>query len=427
LIGLVPVVHVLRTNLAEIIQRSSRSVSSGRGVRALSGILVVAQVAVALVLLTGAGLLIHSFARALKVDRGFDPTHVVGGGVALPASQRASDEAAKSVRERMLRAMREIPGVEASALSYSAPYRGGLPINALTLANDPLPAGSAQPGAYRVVVTPGYLVTLGLRLVEGRFFEDADAEAKIPRYVVDEDFARKFFPNRSAIGGRFSFGQRPEKDADWPTIIGVVRNVPHNGADVRTGNPFVYQIMQGGRPGGFALFVRTSRALEDITNLMRAKVREIDPGIAIFATSTMESAVDESYDNRRAVMLLLAAFAGLALFLSALGIYGVLAYDVSQRTREIGVRGALGASHGQIVGLILRQGIWKAGLGVVIGLTGSFMLSRYMTSLLFEVKPTDPVVYVVVSLVLIGVALLASWLPARRAAMIDPLVALRDE
>jgi predicted permease len=327
----------------------------------------------------------------------------------------------------MLRAMREIPGVEAAALSYSAPYRGGLPINALTLANDPLPAGSPQPGAYRVVVTPSYLVTLGLRLVEGRFFEEADVEAKIPRYVVDEDFARKFFPNRSAIGGRFSFGQRPEKEEDWPTIIGVVRNVPHNGADVRTGNPFVYQVMQGGRPGGFALFVRSPRSLEDITTMMRAKVREIDPGIAIFATSTMESAVDDAYDNRRAVMLLLAAFAGLALFLSALGIYGVLAYDVSQRTREIGVRGALGASHSQIVGLILRQGIWKAGLGVVIGLAGSFLLSRYMTSLLFEVKPTDPAVFVVVSLVLIGVALLASWLPARRAAKIDPLVALRDE
>jgi len=427
LIGLVPVIHVLRTNLAEIIQRSSRSASSGRGVRALSGILVVTQVAVALVLLTGAGLLIHSFSRALQVDRGFDPVHVVGGGVALPAAQRASDEAAKSVRERMLRAMREIPGVEAAALSYSAPYRGGLPINALTLANDPLPAGSPQPGAYRVVVTPSYLVTLGLRLVEGRFFEEADVEAKIPRYVVDEDFARKFFPNRSAIGGRFSFGQRPEKDEDWPTIIGVVRNVPHNGADVRTGNPFVYQVMQGGRPGGFALFVRSPRTLEDITTMMRAKVHEIDPGIAIFATSTMESAVDDAYDNRRAVMLLLTAFAGLALFLSALGIYGVLAYDVSQRTREIGVRGALGASHGQIVGLILRQGIWKAGLGVVIGLAGSFLLSRYMTSLLFEVKPTDPAVYVAVSLVLIGVALLASWLPARRAAKIDPLVALRDE
>lgn len=426
LIGLVPVFHILRTNLADIIQRSSRGASSSRQVRALSSVLVVVQVAVALVLLTCAGLLIQSFARALKVDRGFDPTHVVGGGIALPAAHRADDNAGKQVRDRMLAAMREIPGVEAAGISFATPYRGGLGINALTLADDPLPAGSPQPGAYRVVVTPGYFETLRLRLVEGRFLDESDEVAKPEHYVVDEDFARKFFPNKSAIGGRFTFGGRPEKDEDWPTIVGVVRRVPHNGVEEKSGNPFIYQVMRG-RPGGFGLYVRTQRSLEDITALMRAKIQGIDPAISVFSTATMESAVDGSYDNRRAVMLLLAAFAGLALFLSALGIYGMLAYDVSQRTREIGVRGAIGASQGQIVGLILKQGLWKAGLGVVIGLVGAFLLSRYMTSLLFEVKPTDPMVYAVVSLVLVSVALLASYLPARRASKINPLVALRDE
>jgi putative ABC transport system permease protein len=426
LIGLVPVFHVLRTNLAEVIQRSSRSASSGRGVRLLSSGLVVTQVAVALMLLTGAGLLIHSFARALSVDRGFDPAHVIGAGISLPAAHRADDTVAKTVRDRVLAAMREIPGVDAATLSFATPYRGGLGINALTLADDPLPPGSPQPGAYRVVVTPGYLDTLRLRLVEGRFFEEADIAARPDRYVVDEDFARKFFPNRSAIGGRFTFGQRPEKPEDWPTIIGVVRNVPHNGVEEKSGNPFIYQVMRG-RPGGFALYVRTQRSLEDMTALLRAKLKEIDPEITAVSTATLESAIHESYDNRRAVMLLLAAFAGLALFLSALGIYGVLAYDVSQRTREIGVRGAIGASQGQIVGLILRQGLWKTGIGLAIGLAGAFALSRYMTSLLFQVKPTDPLVYVAVSGVLIVVALLASYLPARRAAKIDPLVALREE
>ena len=426
LIGLVPVFHVLRTNLAEVIQRSSRSASSGRGVRALSSFLVIAQVAVALVLLTGAGLLIHSFALALDVDRGFDARQVIGAGVALPAAHRADDAVAKTVRDRILGGMREIPGVDAATLAFATPYKGGLAINALTLAEDPLPPGSPQPGAFQVVVTPEYLATLRLRLVEGRFFEESDVVAKPEHYVVDEDFARKFFPNRSAIGGRFSFGQRPEKAEDWPTIVGVVHNVPHNGVEEKSGNPFIYRVMRG-RPGGFALYLRTQRSLEDITALMRAKMREIDPGITVVATATMESAIDESYDNRRAVMLLLASFAGLALFLSALGIYGVLAYDVSQRTREIGVRGAIGASSGQIVALIITQGLWKAGIGVVIGLGGAMLLSRFMTSMLFNVKPTDPAVYGLVSLVLIVVALLASWLPARRAAKIDPLVALRDE
>jgi ABC-type antimicrobial peptide transport system permease subunit len=164
-----------------------------------------------------------------------------------------------------------------------------------------------------------------------------------------------------------------------------------------------------------------------VVTTLRNKLREIAPSSPLFDAGPLEDALDSSFDNRRAVMLLLAAFAGLALFLSALGIYGVLAYDVSQRTREIGVRSAIGASHGQIANLILRQGLWKAGIGVALGLVGAALLSRSMTSLLFNVQPTDPVVYAAVALVLICVALLASYLPARHASKIDPLIALRDE
>jgi ABC-type antimicrobial peptide transport system permease subunit len=196
----------------------------------------------------------------------------------------------------------------------------------------------------------------------------------------------------------------------------------------KSGNPFIYQIMpQGARPGGMTLFVRTARSADEFVPALRAKLKEIDPTIFMYDAGSLEKAVGSSFDNRRFVMLLLAAFAALALFLSSLGIYGVLAYDVSQRTREIGVRGAIGASQGQIVGLILKQGVWKAGFGIVIGLIGAVLLSRTMTSMLFNVKPTDPLVYAAVSLVLIAVALLASYLPARRASKIDPLVALRDE
>jgi putative ABC transport system permease protein len=175
------------------------------------------------------------------------------------------------------------------------------------------------------------------------------------------------------------------------------------------------------------LFLRTNRPPGDAVAALREKVRAIDPASPLFEVGVLQEAVDSSFDNRRAVMLLLAAFAGLAVFLSALGIYGVLAYDVSQRTREIGVRGAIGASRGQIATLILRQGLWKAAIGVVIGLIGAALLSSSMTTLLFNVRPTDPSVYAMVSVVLVGVALLASYLPARRAARIDPLIALREE
>jgi len=185
--------------------------------------------------------------------------------------------------------------------------------------------------------------------------------------------------------------------------------------------------MLGGRPAGLTMFMRTDRPAADVVSVLRSKGRAIDPALPLFDTGGLEDAVGSSFDNRRAVMLLLAAFAGLALFLSALGIYGVLAYDVSQRTREIGMRSAIGASRGQIVTLILRQGLWKGAIGIIIGLVGAALLSNSMTTLLFNVKPTDPAVYVAVSLVLVGVALLASYLPARRASRIDPLVALRDE
>jgi predicted permease len=426
-IGLIPMIHALRTNLSSVIQSSSRSASSSRGVRALSGGLVVSQVAVALVLLTGAGLLIHSFAEALKVDTGLNPANVVTARLALTREYRTSDEAAVKIRERLFQAMREIPDVSSVAMSFSTPFQGGLPINALTLEKDALPPGAPQPGAYRVIVTPEYINTLGLKLVEGRFYDEADMAPDRNQFVVDESFARKFFPNGSAVGGHFTFGNRPDKPEDWPTIIGVVKDVPHNGVEEKSGNPFIYQLFQGGRPGGLTLFLRTSRSADDVIATLRSKIRAIDPGIPLFETGTLEAAVGSSFDNRRAVMMLLVAFAVLALFLSALGIYGVLAYDVSQRTREIGVRSAIGASRGQISGLILKQGLWKGGIGVVIGLIGAAILSTSMTTLLFNVKPTDPAVYAAVSLVLIGVTALASYLPARRAARIDPLTALRDE
>ena len=426
-IGLIPVVHILRTNLASVLQSSSRSASSNRGVRALSATLVVAQVSVALMLLTGAGLLIHSFGEALKVDTGLEPANVVTARIALTRQHRVSDETVASIRDRLLQAMKEIPGVTSVALAAATPFQGDLPINAFTLENDTLPPGAPQPGAFRVIVTPGYAETLGLKLVEGRFYEEADLPPNRRHFVVDESFARKFFPKGSAIGGRFSFGGRPAKPDEWPTIIGVVKDVPHNGVEEKSGNPFVYQLMRGGRPGGLTLFLRTNRPTGDAVSALREKVRAVDPSSPLFDVGALQEAVDSSYDNRRAVMLLLAAFAGLALFLSALGIYSVLAYDVSQRTREIGVRSAIGASRGQVATLILRQGLWKGGIGVVLGLIGAALLSRYMTTLLYNVQPTDPAVYAAVSFVLIAVALTASYLPARRASRIDPLAALRDE
>src|SRR5687768_996485 len=299
LIGLIPVFHILRTNLAAVIQSNSRGSSSSRGVRALSGALVVAQVAVALMLLTGAGLLIHSFSEALRVDTGLEPKNVVTARIALTRQHRADDEAANSIRERLLQALKEIPGVTSVALSFSTPFQGGLPINAFTLENDTLPAGSPQPGAFRVIVTPGYAETLGLKLVEGRFYEDADLAPGRRQFVVDQSFARKFFPNGSAIGGRFAFGGRPAKPEDWPVIVGVVKDVPHNGVEEKSGNPFIYQLLQGGRPAGLTLFLRTNRPTADAVAALRNRVRAIDPTSPLFDVGALQEFVDSSFDNRR--------------------------------------------------------------------------------------------------------------------------------
>ena len=427
LIGLVPVVHILRSNLAEVIHRSSRSSSGGRGVRALSGVLATGQVAVALVLLSGAGLLIHSFAKAIAVDPGFDPRNLVVGSIALPSQYNDRDKSA-AFQLRLEESLREIPGVEGCALATGIPFEGNLPILALTLKDSLLPPNSPQPGAFLIGVSLDYFKTLRIQLIKGRTLDETDtAKDARPAFVVDERFEQRYYPGHSSIDGHFTFDGPPKKDSDWPVIVGVVRNVPHNGVEDRSNNPFVYYPLSTTSPGGLNLIVRSSRPAADLIASIRDRLRAIDPSIPLFETGTVQKAIEGSVDGRRAVMLLLVGFAGLALFLSAMGIYGVLAYDISQRTREIGIRGAIGATRGQIVGLIMLQGLWKTGVGLVVGLAGAVLLSRYMTSMLFELKPTDPWAYLTVTVVLAAVAAVACYLPARRASRIDPNTALRTE
>jgi len=395
-------------------------------VRALSSTLVTVEVAVALVLLSGAGLLIHSFANAISVSPGFDPRNLVVGNIALPSSYQAKDKAA-AFQRRLLQALGEIPGVDAAALATGIPFKGGLPVLALTLRDSVLPKDSPQPGSFLIGASVGYFQALHIQLLKGRLLDETDNAEGRKSWVVDERFEQKYFPGRSAVGGHFSFGDTPAKESDWPVIVGVVRNVPHNGVEDRSGNPYAYYPLLPSTPGGISIFARSSRPVVDTVSVIRAKLRAIDPAIPLFETGTAQRAIDESFDNRRAVMLLLGGFAGLALFLSALGIYGVLAYDISQRTREIGIRGAIGATRRQIVGLVMRQGLWKTGVGLVAGLVSAFLLSRYMVSMLFELKPSDPWAYLLVSVLLAAVAVAACYLPARRAARIDPIEALRTE
>jgi predicted permease len=303
-----------------------------------------------------------------------------------------------------------------------------MPLGAVDLRDYALPSGASLPSVFYCGATPSYLKTMRIPLRAGRWFDEADMR-KGRVVVVDESFALRYFAGRSAVGQRLVLNGSPQaKDEDWLEIVGVVGNVRHNGVEDRSGQPFLYlPLTQTPFYGMMSVLIRTARPAPDVVSLLRAKVAAIDPGLPVYAAEPMEGVIRDSFSNRRGIMLLLASFAGVALLLSAVGIYGVLAYDVSRRTREIGIRSAIGATRPQIAALILRQGLWKASLGVIAGLVGAAALSRFMTSLLFAVKPTDPSVYVAVSLLLMIVAAVASWLPARRAAKVDPVIALRAE
>lgn len=420
-IALLPVIKTWRTNLLTSLQGGTRGASAGGGMRAASGLLVTAQVALALMLLIGAGLLIRSFTRVLAIDPGFNAAQVVQGRTVFGFPGQTQD-GIKSTRDLILARMREIPGVEQVAYTASFPLFTGFPKASFPLRGASAMGTDAIPMAYVVIVSPEYFEVMGMRLLEGRNFTEADS---LRSFIVDQNFAQKYLPGRSAVGEAFQIGRSDTKPEDLPRIVGVVSAAKLSGLEDASGTPFVF--MPIGTSPAFSMLLRTTRPASVIVPLMREKLRSVDSSAPLYITGSLQENLDGMLANRRGVMWLLGAFAGIALLLSAVGLYGMLAYDVTQRTKEIGIRGAIGASRGQIVTLILRQGLLKAGLGLVIGLGGAFYLSRYLHSLLFEVKPTDPVAFTVVPLVLLAVAALASWLPARRAAKVDPVVALRAE
>ncbi len=401
--------------------------SAGRGGRHALSALVVGQVAIALVLLVGAGLLIHSFARVMAVNPGFDAASIVQGRVTLPLARYGNPADNVAIQQRILAAMKEIPGVEAASLTSEvgvAPSFRTSPF--LIRGNDP--AGNAQALVYLNSVSPGYFATMGIRPRDGRIFRDDDELRKNPVAIVDDAFAARYFAGREVVGQELALGATPPPEGrPWIRIIGVVARANLAGLEGRDGWPFVYLPFNQQPSLSFSFLVRSPRLEADMVNEMRARLHAIDPTLPLYAAGSLGAALDYMLGNRRALMLLLGLFAGLALVLSAVGLYGVLNYDVSQRTREIGIRGAIGASRGQIVTLILRQGLWKAGAGLALGLGGALYLTRFLRSLLFDVTVADPLAYVAVSLLLLLVALLAGWLPARRAAKVDPVIALRAE
>jgi len=432
--GLAPAFQAVKFDLHTSLKEGGRAAASPKG-RRLRNALVVTEVALSLLLLAGAGLLIKSFWRLQQVDTGFATERLLTMRLFPPKSNYPDDLRVAAFYEDLLQRIRSLPGVKDAAAATSVPIGGR---NGATVTQ--IEGGSSEPDFRRAaefrVVSPGYFRTMGIRLLRGRFLEDSDREQARPVAVINETLARAYWPDEDPIGRRFRLLDAPPKNAKtvFLTVVGVVADAKNNSLTEAAAKEAYVPMRQ--RPVaiagmGFArrmsLAVRTSVEPMNLTNAIRQEVWAIDRGVPITDARTMEQILATVTSQPRFNTILLGIFAAVALALAGVGIYGVLSYSVTQRTREIGIRIALGARRGDVLRLVVRQGMLLALLGVAIGLAASFALTRLMTGLLYEVSATDPATFALIAVILTLVALAACYLPARRATKVDPMVALRCE
>ncbi len=434
LIGLIPVLHTLRADLSQVFRAEGRTGTSGRGARILRNSLVVAQIAFALVLLAGAGLLLASFRNVLAVHPGFSAEKVLTGTVALPSVRYKGDTELRSFARLSLDKIRALPGILSAGATDSIPFGHNSSDSVILAEGYVMKPGESVVSPSQIVVTPGYFETLRVPLLEGRLFDARDTADSQRAVIVDQRLARKFWPGSSPIGKRMwrpNSAQdlvQPTASAMWYTVVGVVGSVKCRALvdpDERVG-AYYFPYEQSPRDD-LTFAVRTPAEPSALVSALRKAMAEIDPELPIFDVRTMEERISESLVSRKSPMLLAMSFGFVALFLAGVGIYGVLAYMVTQRTREIGIRMALGSSAERIFQLIVREGILLLALGFSLGFAGTLGLSRYVESVLFGVRSLDPTVLASVAGLLAAVALIACVLPARRAARVDPMTALRQE
>jgi predicted permease len=432
LFGLMPALRASRTDLNSSLKEASRGSTADRLGLRIRGALVVSEIALALMLLAGAGLLVRSFQNLRDLDPGFDPRHVVA--ISLPVSgsaQAPADRRAAFYRE-VVAQLRAMPGVQAASAVNHVPIAGDLFRLGVVIEGRPAPRpGDAPSAAYRVAL-PGYFQTIGMRLVRGRDFVESDSESAPPVAVINETTARRWWPGEDAIGKRFRLDSRTAKP--WMTVVGMIHDAKQWSwaarADEEMYLPFLQDADYLHNPAGFlsmTLVARTSGPVTQLAPLVRERIRAIDRNIPIAAMTSMEQVVSDAVWQSRMATSVLSGFAVLALVLATTGIFAVMSYIVTGRTQEIGIRMALGARQADVLGMVLLQSLRPVALGVALGLCGALALTRWISALLYQVSPTDPMVLAGVTLLLASVAAVAGLLPARRAARIDPLTALRHE
>ncbi len=423
LFGLWPALDAARVNVAGALHEATARTSASAGRRRSLNALVVFEFALAVTLLVASGLLVRAFGRLMQVNPGYRTENVLLYNVRVPAPKYEKPEVRNMFYSRLLDRMRALAGVRDAGIC-TAPPMGGHWGNFFQVENaPPRRANEQDPVVLQRMATPGYFEAMGIALKSGRWFREGDGKDDASRVmIVNETFAKTFFPNADPIGRRVKHrGNNP-----WMTVVGVAGDIKHYGLE-REMRPGVYMPLVGNPPGSASVVLRTSVDPTSVVAAARGALRELDAEIPMNRVITMAQRVSDSIWVRRTYSTLIGAFAAVALLLAVGGIYGVVSYSVSQRTREIGIRMALGAEQSGVLRQVLGRGMALAAAGAAIGMAAAFGAARYMGAMLFGVRPGDPPTYAAVAALLIGVALLANLFPARRAAAVDPMRALRVE
>ena len=423
--GIVPALQVSRTNLNESLKEGGRSSTAARGRTRLRGLLVVSQTALALVLLAGAGLMIKSFIRLQQVNPGFNAEGLLTVQVSPAQSRYNEGQNRVAFHRALLERVRALPGVQSAGTSSDVPPENVADVDVFEVAGQPVPPDQNRPLAERILLSPDYFRTLGIPLLSGRDFSEMDGPDAAPVAIIDKMMAERYFPTGDAVGGRLHFGGF-SPDVPWITIVGVVGDVKNNGLEFDD-SPTIYQpyVQNPGFP--IFIFLRSTSNPTALTAGVRDAVQALDKDLPIANIKSGKELLSDAVGQPRFHTTLIVLFAALALLLAAVGIYGVISYSVAQRTHEIGVRLAIGARPRDVLIMVMKQGMFLTLTGTAIGMFAAYGLTRLLTSILFRVSATDPLTFAGVAVVLLAVALLACWIPARRATRVDPMIALRYE